>query len=114
MTRTYSRAAIAAPRSQVYGDGPPTWCSFERAAAGAGRGVCHQRFAEKFARDFVAAWNKVMNLDRFDWRDQEARLGCGPDSLDPDTGRGAVELGLFLRLDWPATRAAEDWPAYGA
>jgi catalase-peroxidase len=21
---------------------------------------------EKFARDFVAAWNKVMNLDRFD------------------------------------------------
>jgi catalase-peroxidase len=23
---------------------------------------------EKFARDFVAAWNKVMNLDRFDLR----------------------------------------------
>lgn len=22
--------------------------------------------AEKFVRDFVAAWNKVMNLDRFD------------------------------------------------
>ena len=21
---------------------------------------------EKFVRDFVAAWNKVMNLDRFD------------------------------------------------
>ena len=21
---------------------------------------------EKFAKDFVAAWNKVMNLDRFD------------------------------------------------
>ena len=21
---------------------------------------------QKFARDFVAAWNKVMNLDRFD------------------------------------------------
>jgi catalase-peroxidase len=25
---------------------------------------------EKFARDFVAAWNKVMNLDRFDLRDR--------------------------------------------
>ena len=23
---------------------------------------------EKFVRDFVAAWNKVMNLDRFDLR----------------------------------------------
>jgi catalase-peroxidase len=23
---------------------------------------------EKFARDFVAVWNKVMNLDRFDLR----------------------------------------------
>jgi catalase-peroxidase len=23
-------------------------------------------FGEKFVRDFVAAWNKVMNLDRFD------------------------------------------------
>ena len=23
---------------------------------------------EKFARDFVAAWDKVMNLDRFDLR----------------------------------------------
>jgi catalase-peroxidase len=22
---------------------------------------------EKFVQDFVAAWNKVMNLDRFDW-----------------------------------------------
>ncbi len=22
--------------------------------------------AKKFSRDFVAAWNKVMNLDRFD------------------------------------------------
>ena len=22
---------------------------------------------EKFVRDFVAAWDKVMNLDRFDW-----------------------------------------------
>jgi len=24
--------------------------------------------AEKFVRDFVAAWTKVMNLDRFDLR----------------------------------------------
>jgi catalase-peroxidase len=27
--------------------------------------ACHDA-KEKFARDFVAAWNKVMNLDRFD------------------------------------------------
>ena len=28
---------------------------------------------EKFVRDFVAAWNKVMNLDRFDLARQEQR-----------------------------------------
>ena len=26
---------------------------------------------EKFVKDFVAAWNKVMNLDRFDIRQTE-------------------------------------------
>jgi catalase-peroxidase len=29
---------------------------------------------EKFVRDFVAAWNKVMNLDRYDLAAQ-ARVG---------------------------------------
>jgi catalase-peroxidase len=28
---------------------------------------------EKFVRDFVAAWNKVMNLDRFDLVTQSVR-----------------------------------------
>ena len=33
---------------------------------------------EKFAKDFVAAWNKVMNLDRFDlaYRDEPARMAA--------------------------------------
>jgi len=30
---------------------------------------------EKFVRDFVAAWNKVMNLDRFDLPEAEVQLG---------------------------------------
>jgi catalase-peroxidase len=34
---------------------------------------------EKFVRDFVAAWDKVMNLDRFDLaRSQRARNGSSP------------------------------------
>ena len=35
---------------------------------------------DKFVRDFVAAWNKVMNLDRFD--------------LDPATRRGSDPVAL--------------------
>ena len=33
---------------------------------------------EKFARDFVAAWNKVMNADRFDlvYRDEPMRMAA--------------------------------------
>jgi catalase-peroxidase len=33
---------------------------------------------EKFVKDFVAAWNKVMNLDRFDliYRDEPARMAA--------------------------------------
>jgi catalase-peroxidase len=31
----------------------------------------------KFVRDFVAAWNKVMNLDRFDLRDPDVRVARG-------------------------------------
>jgi catalase-peroxidase len=30
---------------------------------------------EKFVKDFVAAWNKVMNLDRFDLALHEAEIG---------------------------------------
>ena len=31
---------------------------------------------EKFVRDFVAAWNKVMNLDRFDLEQQGVGVGA--------------------------------------
>ena len=31
---------------------------------------------EKFVRDFVAAWNKVMNLDRFDLERQGVGVGA--------------------------------------
>jgi catalase-peroxidase len=37
------------------------------AIARLGRGVCHPAMhSQKFVHDFVAAWTKVMNLDRFD------------------------------------------------
>ncbi len=32
------------------------------------RGVCLPGHGRELVRDFVAAWNKVMNLDRFDLR----------------------------------------------
>jgi len=32
---------------------------------------------EKFVRDFVAAWNKVMNLDRFDVAKRDVQTGGG-------------------------------------
>jgi catalase-peroxidase len=33
---------------------------------------------DKFVRDFVAAWNKVMNLDRFDVRGPSIRTASRP------------------------------------
>ncbi len=36
---------------------------------------------EKFVRDFVAAWNKVMNLDRFDLPEPEVQAGHGRPTL---------------------------------
>ena len=55
------------------GSGSASWTgtrvdlsSAELRAAGPGRGVCHRRRRPKFIGDFVAAWTKVMNLDRFD------------------------------------------------
>jgi catalase-peroxidase len=38
----------------------------ELAAPGAGEVYASADAKEKFVEDFVAAWNKVMNLDRFD------------------------------------------------
>ena len=36
---------------------------------------------EKFVRDFVAAWNKVMNLDRFDLPEPDLQVGHGRSTL---------------------------------
>ena len=36
---------------------------------------------EKFVRDFVAAWNKVMNLDRFDLTEPDVQVGAGRPTL---------------------------------
>ena len=36
------------------------------APAGARRGLRQRRRQQKFVNDFIAAWDKVMNLDRFD------------------------------------------------
>jgi len=65
-TRTCLKAAIA---KQVSPDGlarelisslglTPITCF--------GGGLCLRRCQEKFLCDFIAAWNKVMNLDRFE------------------------------------------------
>src|SRR5690606_12000821 len=33
---------------------------------------------EKFVKDFIAAWNKVMNLDRFDLVSRKVEIQSGP------------------------------------
>ena len=38
----------------------------EQPAARDRRGLCREGNEEKFVRDFIAAWTKVMNADRFD------------------------------------------------
>jgi len=38
---------------------------------------------EKFVRDFVAAWTKVMNLDRFDLKSPKNRAKGGPGKSAP-------------------------------
>ena len=40
----------------------------ELAAAGIAEVYASEDGSERFVRDFVAAWDKVMNLDRFDLR----------------------------------------------
>ncbi len=50
---------------------------------------------DKFARDFVAAWNKVMNLDRYDsWR-RPAADESGPPRRRP------LEFAWFTAGIWP-------------
>jgi catalase-peroxidase len=52
--------------SQVVGDDCRSGLWVEFAASGAGGGLCASDSQEKFVKDFVAAWTKVMELDRFD------------------------------------------------
>jgi hypothetical protein len=58
---------------------------FELSAASHFGGLRLDGAGEKFVRDFVAAWNEVMNLDRFDlaqsWRDD--RRPFGPITANP-------------------------------
>ena len=46
---------------------------------------------EKFVHDFVAAWDKVMNLDRFDLRTQEVRI-----TLDEELVHRLLPAGIHL------------------
>ncbi len=55
----------------------------ELPAPGHRRGLRVRRRAAEFVPDFVAAWNKVMNLDRFTPGVIDARTAC-------DTDRGAA------------------------
>ena len=63
---------VRRPRSQDRrsSSGPPRasiWCSARtRSCARSPRSMAASDAQEKFVRDFVAAWTKVMNLDRFD------------------------------------------------
>ena len=65
--RTSTRAATARPASSSGPPPPSTWCSGRtRSCARSRRSTPATTRSEKFVRDFVAAWDKVMNLDRFD------------------------------------------------
>ena len=65
--RTCTRVAIAR-RARSSGPPPPSTSSSARTpSSGRSRRSTRRDDAEeKFVRDFVAAWDKVMNLDRFD------------------------------------------------
>jgi hypothetical protein len=55
-----------------------TWSSARtRSSAPSRRSTPATTPSEKFVKDFVAAWNKVMNLDRFDL-DPAVRSGAKP------------------------------------
>ncbi len=57
----------ATRRGQVDGAPPSTSSSARTPSSGRSRRSTRRDDAkEKFVRDFVAAWDKVMNLDRFD------------------------------------------------
>ena len=65
--RTSTRAATA-PRARSSGPRPRSTSSSvpTRSSAPSRRSTRSDDSQEKFVRDFVAAWTKVMNLDRFD------------------------------------------------
>ena len=65
--RTSTRAPTARPARPSGRPPPPTSCSARtRSCARWPRSTRATTPKEKFVRDFVAAWNKVMNLDRYD------------------------------------------------
>jgi catalase-peroxidase len=61
-----TRAATAPRRGQVDRHPRRPRLRLQLAAAGPGRGLRLRRRRGEVRRDFVAAWDKVMNLDRFD------------------------------------------------
>ena len=65
--RICSKDAIARPANVKWtGTRVGPGLRLECAAAGPGRGLWKLGRAEQVRPDFVAAWSKVMNLDRFD------------------------------------------------
>ena len=65
--RTSTRGATA-PRVRSSGPAPPSTSSSVRTPSSepSRKSMPCDDAQEKFVRDFVAAWDKVMNLDRFD------------------------------------------------
>ena len=61
-----SKAVTARPVRQVDRHPRRPCLRLELGTARLGRGLCQSDGKEKFVKDFVAAWTKVMNLDRFD------------------------------------------------
>src|SRR5207249_2046315 len=71
---------------------------------------------EKFVRDFIAAWNKVMNLDRFDLAgphpggDRGTRAGHGPDAARISKAQPGRPARSSRARSPRATRRAADRP----
>ena len=63
---TSTRDAIATPARSSGPPPPSTSCSAPTRSCAPRRGLRERDAQEKFVRDFVAAWTKVMNLDRYD------------------------------------------------
>ena len=79
---------------------------------------------DKFVRDFVAAWNKVMNLDRFDVAWSEAVRVIAPTSraasvasvsyVHSESGMSQIcaRCAFGISRTWPRTRGAGASPGH--